>query len=149
MRLPVLGPLRRKLAFARFARMLGTLLANGVGLLQSLALAREVMGNEAMSRAVARAGIVVGEGGGLAGPLERTRVFPKLAVDLIGVGEQSGHLEEMLMKVADIYDREVKEAVDRAVALLVPVLTIGLGALIAAIIGAVLVAILSVNELAI
>ena len=64
------------------------------------------------------------------------------------VGEESGHLEEMLLKAADIYDSEVRHAIDRAVALLVPLLTIGLGALIAAIIGSVLVAILSVNELA-
>lgn len=149
LRLPVIGPLRRKIAFARFARMLGTLLANGVSMLQALALARDVTGNEVIARAVTEIAAAVREGGGLAGPLARAQVFPQLGSDLIGVGEESGHLEDMLLKAADIFDAEVKQSIDRAVALLVPVLTIGLGALIAAIIGSVLVAILSVNELAI
>ena len=149
LRLPVIGPLRRKIAFARFARMLGTLLANGVGVLQALALARDVTGNEVIARAVTEVAVAVREGGGLAGPMARAQVFPRLGTDLIGVGEESGHLEDMLLKAADIFDAEVKQSIDRAVALLVPVLTIGLGALIAAIIGSVLVAILSVNELAI
>ncbi len=148
LRTPVLGSLRRRLAFARFSRMLGTLLANGVGVLSAMALAREVTGNEVLNRALAEVAVAVREGGGLARPLAKADVFPRLAVDLISVGEESGHLEEMLLKAADIYDSEVKRAIDRAVALLVPLLTIGLGALIAAIIGSVLVAILSVNELA-
>ncbi len=148
LRTPVLGSLRRRLAFARFSRMLGTLLANGVGVLSAMALAREVTGNEVLNRALAEVAVAVREGGGLARPLAKANVFPRLAVDLISVGEESGHLEEMLLKAADIYDSEVKRAIDRAVALLVPLLTIGLGALIAAIIGSVLVAILSVNELA-
>ncbi len=148
LRMPVLGSLWRRLAFARFSRMLGTLLANGVGVLSALALAREVTGNEVLSRALAEVAVTVREGGGLARPLAKAKVFPQLAVDLISVGEESGHLEEMLLKAADIYDSEVRHAIDRAVALLVPLLTIGLGALIAAIIGSVLVAILSVNELA-
>ncbi|MEE8085080.1 MAG: type II secretion system F family protein [Alphaproteobacteria bacterium] len=148
LRTPVLGSLRRRLAFARFSRMLGTLLANGVGVLSAMALAREVTGNEVLNRALAEVAVAVREGGGLARPLAKANVFPRLAVDLISVGEESGHLEEMLLKAADIYDSEVKRAIDRAVALLVPLLTKGLGALIAAIIGSVLVAILSVNELA-
>lgn len=145
---PVLGTLWRRLAFSRFARMLGTLLANGVGVLPAMALAREVTGNEILSQALSEVAVSVREGGGLARPLAKAQVFPQLAVDLISVGEESGHLEEMLLKAADIYDSEVKRAIDRAVSLLVPVLTIGLGAIIAAIIGSVLVAILSVNELA-
>ncbi len=148
LRTPVMGSLWRRLAFARFSRMLGTLLANGVGVLSAMALAREVTGNEVLNRALAEVAVTVREGGGLARPLAKADVFPRLAVDLISVGEESGHLEEMLLKAADIYDQEVKRAIDRAVALLVPLLTIGLGALIAAIIGSVLVAILSVNELA-
>jgi general secretion pathway protein F len=148
LRLPVFGHLKRRLAFARFARMLGTLLANGVSVLAAMALAREVVGNEVLSRALEKVAVAVREGGGLAAPLARADVFPKLAVDLISVGEESGHLEGMLLKAADIYDQEVKRTIDRAMALLVPLLTIGLGVLIAAIIGSVLVAILSVNELA-
>ncbi|MDX1483408.1 MAG: type II secretion system F family protein [Alphaproteobacteria bacterium] len=146
--LPLFGNLRRKLAFARFARMLGTLLSNGVGVLQAMALAREVTGNEVIKRALITVASKVQEGGGLARPLAEAGIFPRLASDLISVGEESGHLEEMLLKAADIYDDEVKRTIDRAMTLLVPILTIGLGALIAAIIGSVLVAILSVNELA-
>ncbi len=146
---PIFGLLRRKLAFARFSRMLGTLLANGVSILPAMTLAREVMGNEVLSRALGKVAEAVREGGGLARPLAEARAFPQLAVDLVSVGEESGHLEDMLMKAADIYDSEVKRAIERAVSLLVPLLTIGLGALIAAIIGSVLVAILGVNELAI
>jgi general secretion pathway protein F len=146
--LPILGHLKRRLAFARFARMLGTLLANGVSVLAAMALSREVVGNEVLNRALERVAVTVREGGGLAAPLARAKIFPQLAVDLISVGEESGHLEQMLLKAADIYDQEVKQTIDRAMTLLVPVLTIGLGFLIAAIIGSVLVAILSVNELA-
>ncbi len=147
--IPVFGHLMRRLGFARFSRMLGTLLANGVSVLTAMALAREVVGNEVLSRALEKVAVTVREGGGLAAPLARANVFPKLAVDLVSVGEESGHLEEMLLKAADIYDQEVKQTIDRAMTLLVPLLTIGLGFLIAAIIGSVLVAILSVNELAI
>jgi general secretion pathway protein F len=148
LRLPILGHLKRRIAFARFSRMLGTLLANGVSVLAAMALSREVVGNEVLSRALEKVAARVREGGGLAAPLAHANVFPQLAVDLISVGEESGHLEGMLLKAADIYDQEVKRTLDRAMALLVPLLTIGLGFLIAAIIGSVLVAILSVNELA-
>lgn len=148
LRLPILGALVLRLAFARFSRMLGTLLANGVGLLTAVSLARDTLGNVALTQAVDRVSMRIKEGGGFAEPLAATGIFPPLAVDLIRVGEESGQLENMLLKAADIYDREAQRTVDRALALLVPLLTIGLGALIAAIIASVLVAIYSVNDLA-
>jgi general secretion pathway protein F len=148
LRIPIVGGLVTRVSFARFSRMLGTLLANGVGVLNALALAREALGNEVFARALDKVARTLKEGGGLAAPLAEARIFPRLAVDLVSVGEESGQLEAMLIKAADIYDREVQRALERAVALLVPLLTIGLGVLIAAIIGSVLVAIISVNELA-
>ncbi len=146
---PILGTLASRFAFARFSRMLGTLLANGVGLLTALALARNTLGNRVLAEAVDVVLTRVKEGGGFAEALGQTGVFPRLAVDLISVGEESGQLEGMLLKAADIYDRQAQRTVERALALLVPLLTVGLGALIAAIIGSVLVAIYSVNDLAI
>jgi general secretion pathway protein F len=83
----------------------------------------------------------------VADSLARSRRFPPLAIRLIAVGERSGHLEAMLLRIADIYDLEVRSTVDRLMSLLVPALTLGLGLVIAAIIGAVLMAILSAYEL--
>ncbi|MGI9449314.1 MAG: type II secretion system F family protein [Geminicoccaceae bacterium] len=87
------------------------------------------------------------EGKGLAGSLERSGVFPRLATHLIAVGEKSGQLEEMLSKVAQIFDQEVRTTLERMMTLLVPVLTIGVGLIIAAIIGAILSAILAAYQL--
>jgi general secretion pathway protein F len=125
LRLPLFGDLVKKIQLARLSRTLGTLLQNGVALLGALK-----------------------EGQGLAGPMTATQVFPDLALHLVRVGEETGQLEDMLFKLADIYDREVERTVQRLLALLVPILTIGLGILIAVIIASVLVAFLSVNELA-
>jgi general secretion pathway protein F len=83
----------------------------------------------------------------VADPLARSGLFPQLAVRLVAVGERSGHLEAMLLKIADIYDGEVRSTVDRLMSLLVPALTLALGVVIATIIGAVLMAILSAYEL--
>jgi Type II secretory pathway, component PulF len=81
-------------------------------------------------------------------PLRRTGLFPPLALHMLHVGEESGHLNEMLLRVADVYDGEVERAVERLLTLLVPVVTLGLGLIIAVIIASILVAILSINDLA-
>jgi general secretion pathway protein F len=87
------------------------------------------------------------EGGGLAAPLARTGVFPRLAVHLLGVGEESGQLDPMLLKIAEVFDRDVRSTIERLMTLLVPALTIVLGLIIAVIITAVLMAILSAYDL--
>ncbi|MDX1541992.1 MAG: type II secretion system F family protein [Geminicoccaceae bacterium] len=145
--MPLAGDLATKLDTARFARTLSTLLANGVPVLQALAIVRATLINSVLRDAVGQAAAGAKEGQGVARPLERTRRFPKLALHLIGVGEGSGRLEPMLMKVAEVYDREVQLTIDRMMSLLVPVLTIGLGIFIAAIIGAILSAILQAYQL--
>jgi len=147
LRVPLLGGLLTRIDTARLARTLGTLLANGVPILNALAIATQTIGNAALREALAETATAVKEGKGVADPLARSRRFPPLAVRLIAVGERSGHLEAMLLRVADIYDGEVRSTVDRLMSLLVPALTLCLGLVIATIIGAVLMAILSAYEL--
>ena len=116
-------------------------------ILNALSIATQTIGNAALREALAETATAVKEGKGVAAPLGRTNRFPQLAVRLIAVGERSGHLEQMLMKIADIYDGEVRSTVGRLMSLLVPALTLTLGVVIATIIGAVLMAILSAYEL--
>ena len=147
LRLPLFGGLIVKLDTARFARSLGTLLANGVPLLQALTIVRETLANAALRDAFADAAEGVKAGRGLAEPLTRTGQFPRLAMHLLAVGEKSGHLEPMLLKIAEIFDRDVRSTIERLMTLLVPALTITLGLIIALIIGAILMAILSAYDL--
>ena len=146
--LPLVGDLVAKLEVARFARTLGTLIGNGVTLLTALSIAKETLNNTVMSEGLATVANQLKEGQGLGTPLMETGLFPKLAVHMVMVGEETGKLQEMLIRIADIYDREVQNAVKRMLALMEPVLILGLGLLIGGIIMSVLVAILSVNDLA-
>ena len=147
LRLPLWGGLITRLEVARFARTLGTLLGNGVPLLAGVALVREVISNQAIAAIMSRVTARLEQGGRLAEALVREPHFPALAVQLIRVGEESGQLEAMLLKIADIYDTEVNTTIKRLLALVEPVLILGLGGLIAVIIISILVAILGLNEL--
>jgi general secretion pathway protein F len=147
LRVPLLGPLVIKVDTARFARTLGALLANGVPMLSALAIVRDGLSNASLRQAVADASAGVKEGRGLAEPLGQSNLFPALVPHLLSVGERSGRLEPMLMKIADLFDREVRSTIERLMTLLVPALTITLGVIIALIIGAILMAILSTYEL--
>lgn len=146
--LPLVGDLIAKLEVARFSRTLGTLIGNGVTLLAALSIVKETLSNTVMSQALTEVAAQLKEGKGLGKPLLETGLFPKLAVHLVMVGEETGKLQEMLIRVADIYDREVQTAVKRLLALMEPVLILGLGLVIGGIIMSILVAILSVNDLA-
>ena len=147
LRLPLVGELLAKIDTARFARALGTLLANGVPPLTALAIVQDALTNATLRRALADAAAVMKDGGGLAAPLGRAGVFPKLAVHLLGVGEESGQLDPMLLKIAEVFDRDVRSTIERLMALLVPALTIVLGAIVAVIITSVMMAILSAYDL--
>jgi general secretion pathway protein F len=147
-RLPLVGDLVVRFETARFSRTLATLIENGVLLVNALAIAAETISNMALREAVAGTLPQIRAGQGLAGPLRQSGLMPMLAIQLIRVGEETGKLDEMLMKAADIYDNEVQRAVDRLLALLVPLLTVGLGVIVAGIIASLLIAVLSVNELA-
>ncbi len=149
LRLPILGDLVRKMQVERFARMLGTLMTNGVALPQALLITRDALSNSVIANAVGEAAARLKEGEQLASRLRQTGVFPALSLDLIRVGEETGSLDEMLLKQAELYERETKHAVDRLLALLVPLLTVVMGLLVAGLIASILVAILSINDLAI
>lgn len=148
LRMPGFGSLVTRSAIARFARTLSTLHSNGVPLPQAIGLARDTVVNGALAQALDRVRAELTQGRGLTEPLRRTGLFPPLAVHMLHVGEESGHLDEMLSRIADVYDSEVERLVEGLLALLVPVVTLGLGLLIALIIASVLMAILSINDLA-
>lgn len=146
--LPLVGDLIAKIEMARFSRTLGTLLDNGVSLLAALSIVKETLSNSVMAERLDEVATKLREGKGLGPPLMEAEVFPKLGVHMVMVGEETGRLSEMLIQVADVFDREVQTAVKRTLSLLEPALILGLGLVIGAIIMSILVAILSVNELA-
>ncbi len=148
LRLPLVGALIARLEAARFTRTLGTLLGNGVPLLDAIAIAKEVVANRVISEGIRHVTERVRQGEGLARPLTEARVFPPLAGHLMQVGEESGNLESMLMQLAQIYEREVQSALRRLMAVLEPAFILGLAVIIAAIILSVVFAILSINDLA-
>ena len=132
------GPLVAKLETARLARTLGTLLRNGVPLLAALGIGRNVLGNRALAADVDAAIEQVRNGAGLAGALARGKRFPRLALQMVQVGEESGALDAMLLKAADAFERETSLALDRMLAALVPVVTLALAAIVGVVILAVL-----------
>lgn len=147
LRLPLAGSLMQRLDTARFSRSLGTLVRGGVPLLTALQIARDTLTNQMMAQGADTAAASLKEGRRLAEPLQATGVFPTLALQMIQVGEETGQLDDMLLKVADVYDREVSNAVQRMLTILEPVLIVGLGLMIAGIILSILVAIMSINDL--
>ena len=141
------GDLVAKMETARLTRTLGTLLTNGVPLLSALSIARNVIGNTVLRKAVGDASREVKTGGGLARNLAKAGHFPRLALQMISVGEETGQLDSMLMKVSDTYDTEVRNTIDRLLSIFTPVVTLFLAVLIGTIVLSVLLAILSVNDL--
>jgi general secretion pathway protein F len=146
LRMRIVGPLVARLETARLARTLGTLLKNGVPLLTAITIGRNVLGNTALAEAVDKAGEEVKTGGGLAFALGQSKRFPKLALQMISVGEESGALDDMLMKVADTFDVEARNTVDRLLAAMVPVLTVVMTGVVAIIMMAILLPILSITS---
>lgn len=142
----LVGSLMARLETARLARTLGTLVHNGVPLLTALSIARNVMGNLALSDAVETASGEVKTGGGLSLALGRSKLFPRLALQMIAVGEESGELDTMLTKVADTFDIEVKNTVERLLAALVPTVTVFMAIVVALIMMAILIPIFSLTN---
>ena len=136
--LRLIGQLVARVDTAGLARTLGTLLANGVPLLNALGLARNGISNRVLANALDAAAAEVKSGAGLGYALGRQKVFPRLAVQMVQVGEESGELDAMLLKVADTYDLEVRDALDRMLALLVPAITL----LMTVVIGAIILSVL-------
>ena len=148
LRLPVIGELVLKTQTERFSRMLGTLLQNAVALPQALLIARDTLTNTVVADAVSEVVARLKEGDALSARLRQSGVFPPLAVDMIRVGEETGTLDDMLLKQADLFEHDVRHNVERLLALAVPAMTIAMGLIVAGLIASVLVAILSINDLA-
>ena len=147
LRMPLLGDLLSKVEVARFSRTLSTLLGNGVTLLAGLAIVKETMTNSVLAQALDGVITKLREGKGFGRPLAETGLYPRLATQMILVGEESGRLEEMLTRVAEVYDREVQMAVKRFLSVLEPVLILGLAVLIGGIVFSILLGVMGMSEL--
>src|SRR5690606_31604095 len=132
--MPVLGPVVSKVAIARFTRTLGTLVSSGVPILQALTIVKETSGNVVIGNAVAMVHESVKEGETITAPLEASKVFPPMVVSMVDVGEQTGALPEMLMKIADNYEEEVDNAVSAMTSLLEPIMIVFLAVVVGSIV---------------
>jgi general secretion pathway protein F len=146
--LPLLGELLLKVETARLSRTMASLLSNGLTLLNAVKLSQEVLNNSYIAQGIEQAAQQLKQGRGLSAPLIEQKLLPELAIRMLQVGEESGEIDTMLTDVADVYDREVRESVQRMLTLVEPVLIVGLGLVVAGIIISILLAMLSVNDLA-
>lgn len=149
LQVPFLGAITVKMEVARFAHTLSTLLHNGIPLLKALTIVKDTLGNRVLVDGLERVAGSLKEGQSLADPLSEISYFPPFAVHMIRVGEESGELEGILVKIATAYDRDTQVTIKRSLTLLEPMLILILGVIIAAVIISILVAILSINELVI
>jgi len=133
---------------SRFARTLGTLIAGGVPLPTALEAAERVIANRILAAALATVTSAVREGASLADPLAATGHIPDMAIQIIRIGQATAQLDRMLLQLAEILDQDLRRDLTRALALLVPLLTIALGLLVAGIVASVMLAVLSINDLA-
>ena len=147
LRLPMAGSLAEKFAAASFSRTLGSLLDNGVSMLPSLEIVKNIVENVHIADAVEAAAVEVGKGQALGKTLEASQVFPPIAIQMIQVGEQSGNLEEMLNKVADVFEKEVETTVMRMTALLEPIMVLIMAAMVLFIILSIFLPILEMRTL--
>jgi type IV pilus assembly protein PilC len=134
LKVPVIGPVVSKVAISRFTRTLGTLVSSGVPILQALTIVKETAGNVIVSNAVGAVHDSVKEGETITAPLEASGVFPPMVVSMVDVGEQTGALPEMLLKIADNYDEEVDNAVAAMTSLLEPIMIICLAVIVGSIV---------------
>jgi type IV pilus assembly protein PilC len=134
LRMPILGPVISKVAISRFSRTLGTLISSGVPILQALTIVKETSGNVIVGDAVNAVHESVKEGETITAPLEASNVFPPMVISMVDVGEQTGALPEMLMKIADNYDDEVDNAVAAMTSLLEPIMIIFLAVIVGSIV---------------
>lgn len=130
LRLPLIGGTLRKIVVARFTRTLGTLLASGVPILDALDICARTAGNRVVQQGILRAKDKIAEGHDMAGPLAESKVFPSMVVQMIGVGEQTGAMDQMLQKIADFYEEEVDSAVAAMTSLIEPVMMAFLGVVV-------------------
>lgn len=144
LRMPLFGNLNRKTAISRFARTLGTLVTSGVPILQALNITRDTAGNAAIALAIARVHDSVKEGESIVQPLEASKQFPPMVVSMVDVGEETGKLPEMLLKVADVYDDEVDNAVVALTSALEPIMIVFLAVVVGTIVLALFTPLISI-----
>jgi type IV pilus assembly protein PilC len=136
LRLPLFGDLLRKSSISRFSRTLGTLVTSGVPILQALNITRDTAGNVVVADAVTKVHDAVKEGESIVQPLEASGVFPPMVISMVDVGEETGQLPEMLLKIAEVYDDEVDNAVEGLTSLLEPIMIV----ILALIVGTIVIA---------
>jgi type IV pilus assembly protein PilC len=134
LKLPLFGPLIRKVAVAKFTRTLGTLVKSGVPILEALDTTAKTSGNKVIEAAIMRARTSIKEGERISGPLKTSNVFPPMVIQMITVGEETGSLDTMLTKVADFYDQEVDVAIGGLTSMIEPVIIVVMGLVIGAIV---------------
>lgn len=149
LKMPLLGDALRKAETARFARAMSTLVAASVPLVQSIGIARGILNNRRMSGTLEQVAQGVKRGEGIAGPLTRAGEFPPLAGHLLTVGEETGHLDTMFNRMADIYDGETRTAIRRFTALFEPLIILVMGLVVGSLIMSLMLAITSINDIAI
>jgi type IV pilus assembly protein PilC len=128
--LPVMGPVLKKIAVARFTRTLGTLLQSGVPILDALEICAKTSGNVIIEGGIMHVRQRISEGQNMAEPLTETKVFPQMVVQMIAVGEQTGALDQMLNKIADFYEEETDVAVSSMTSMLEPIMMVGIGGMV-------------------
>jgi general secretion pathway protein F len=149
LRLPLLGDALRKAETSRFARAMSTLVANSVPLVQSINISAGILNNVVFTSALKDVAVGVKRGEGIAGPVRRARVFPPLAGHLLTVGEETGKLDAMFARMADIYDAETRAAIRRFTSLFEPLVILVMGILVGALVLSLLLAITSINDVAV
>ena len=147
LRLPLIGGLTLRVETARFARTLGTMLKSGVPVLGAMAVVGDMMSNQAIGGAVSRLADGVKRGGTIASGMKEHTAFPALAVHMVRVGEETGRLEEMLLKTADTFETDVRTEMKRVLGMLEPIIILSMGVIVAFIVVAMLLAIFSINEM--
>lgn len=145
--LPLIGPLAVRVAVAKLARTLGTLVKSGVPMLQALETVAATAGNAAVSEAVLAARESIRQGGTLSEPLERARIFPEMVVSMIGVGEETGALDAMLAKIADFYDEEVEAELKALTSLIEPLVMVVMGIVVGTMVAAMFLPMLQIPHL--
>lgn len=134
LRMPVLGDIQRKSAVSRFSRTLGTLVTSGVPILQALNITRDTAGNVVISQAIEKVHEAVKEGETIVTPLQASGVFPNMVISMVDVGEETGQLPEMLLKIADVYDDEVDNAVTALTSILEPIMIVVLALIVGSVV---------------
>ena len=146
LKLPVVGSVLRKLEVSRFSRTLGTLLQSSVPLIQSINLVKEIVENQAIASTMESIKSGVKKGEGLTRPIREAEIFPPFALHLLAVGEETGRLDDMLLQIADSYDRDLRRSLQRLVALLEPAIILVMGLIIGVMVVSMLYSIFSIND---